>query len=79
MVTHCSIFGGRGGGAASSSTKNCRGGIGGGETSPLSNSSSTENSCGGIGGGGGEFWAVLSTERVPGGIIIDLSEHTQVY
>ena len=97
MVTHCSVLGGRGGGAAPSwisSAENCFGGIGGGggESSLFSSSlrdswvSSAENCFGGTGGGGepsgsSGLWDVVSTllERVPGGIIIDLSEHTQVY
>ena len=78
-----------------SSAKKCCGGIGGGGESSLFSSSlgeswvSSAKNCFGRIGGGGEpsvstgLWErdVVSTllERVPGRIIIDLSEHTQAY
>ena len=83
------VLGGHGG-RASLSAKKCCGTIGGGgePSSSLGDSlvSSTEKSCGGIGGGepseSSGAWGrdVVSTllETVPGGIIINLSEQTQV-
>ena len=78
-----------------SSAEKCCGGIGGGGESSLFSCSlgdswvsSAKNCFGGIGGGGEPsvstgLWRMkvisILLETVPGAIVIDLSEHTQVY